>query len=100
MLKHMLLLICGSVLALGSLTALARESVYNGASDQGRHEQDHRDDADRILKVGLWGDQFHADDPTLRARMARQRIDSKNARELLNKAMYDSDGTLTRNYPR
>lgn len=40
------------------------------------------DDRDSVLKVGLWGDSFYADDPSTKAAMEDQTIDSMNHHRL------------------
>jgi len=81
MLKQLTLLVCGTCAAFGAMAALAHDNAYDNDSDHGRYERRH--DADhRVLKVALWGDQFYADDPAERARMAQQTIDSMNAHHL------------------
>lgn len=77
MLKQLALVICGTCAAFGASTSFAHDHDH----DHGRYEQ-HEEHAHGVLKVGLWGDEFYADDPTRRAAMATQTIDSMNAHHL------------------
>lgn len=51
MFKRLLLLVCGTCLALRSLTAIARKSGYNNDVDSARYQRDHREDGGRVVKV-------------------------------------------------
>ena len=76
MLKQFALCVSGACLALSAATALAD---FHG-HDNDRYE--YHEHSVKPLKVGLWGDQFYADDATVRAQMAQQTIDSMNDHRL------------------
>lgn len=73
--KTMAVLACGTCAALGSMAAAAHDTRHDSDADHGRYEH-------RTLTIGLWGDQFYADDPAQRAQMAEQTIDSMNGHDL------------------
>lgn len=64
----------GACMTLTSIGAMAHDFDHDGWH--------HRDRDHHVLKVGLWGDQFYADDLTERALMAEQTIDSMNSHHL------------------
>ena len=68
-------MISGIGLVAASTTAALAHADQNGRDDWHLHIH-------RPLKVGLWGDQFYADDPAQRALLAQETIDSMNARHL------------------
>jgi len=81
MFKNLALLACTVAAALATTTVLARDYRHDDRHrDQPRHERAGHDL--RPFEVGLWGDQFYADDPAEKARMARQTIDSMNHHHL------------------
>lgn len=65
----------GACVTLGSASAMAHDFDRDGWHHQGWGHH-------HVLKVGLWGDQFYADDLTERALMAEQTIDSMNSHHL------------------
>lgn len=75
MLRKVALLICGTCAALGSMTAAAHDDGNDNHHHFKRYEH-------QPLKIGLWGDQFYADDPVRREMLATQTIDSMNSHHL------------------
>ena len=73
MFKEFTIALFGACFALGATTTMARE--------HGPHHGDHGHDL-RTLKVGLWGDQFYADDAARREQMTTQTINSMNSHHL------------------
>lgn len=75
--KMLTALTLGASVIMGSTGAAAhgfdRDGWHHHERDRGHHH---------VLKVGLWGDQFYADDLTRRALMAQQTIDSMNTHHL------------------
>lgn len=77
MLRTLATVIGGLGLAAASMTpALADRG------GEGRHSHHHHSAHRDTLKVGLWGDQFYADDLSERALLAEETIDSMNAHHL------------------
>lgn len=76
MLRNIAPLIIGACAILGTLSAFAQDNEHE------RYEGAHHSEEHRPLKIGLWGDQFYADDLNQRTRMAQQTIDSMNAHHL------------------
>ena len=80
--KKKLAILAGALLsALFTAPVVAQDHGYDNQSNHERYDKHHREHS-RVLKVGLWGDQFYADDLAQRARMAQQTIDSMNAHDL------------------
>lgn len=77
-------------LACAALVALAMPMAAHAGNDISRQAQwsrsgawhDGHGDHHFRLKVALWGDQFYADDPAVKAQMETQTIDSMNDHDL------------------